>query len=88
MNHPNVRYETRDAWVGAIVASSVGLVIVGLLVHLTAAWLFEAFKETVRREDTPLPTLAARSMSLSSRWRAWVPTRCHRPRSSRAAMSR
>src|SRR2546425_1983843 len=55
----NVRYEGRDADVGAIVAFGVGLVAVGLILHLAVAWLFDEFKEDTRRADVPLPTLAA-----------------------------
>ena len=61
MNHPDVRYEKSDANVGAILAFGVGLIIVGIVVQVTAAWLFDAFKEMARRDDAPLPTLAARN---------------------------
>ena len=46
-----------------IFAFGIGLVILGLVVQVTAAWLFDAFKESVRREDRPLPTLASQERS-------------------------
>src|SRR5437870_3246838 len=60
MKHPDVRYEKSDATVGMILAFGLGLVIVGLVVHVTVAWMFDAFKEAARREGKPLPTLTAK----------------------------
>ena len=56
----DVRHEKSDAWVGAVVALGTGLFIVVLVIQLTVAWLFAEFKESVSREDAPLPALAAK----------------------------
>jgi hypothetical protein len=59
MQHPDVRYEKSDAKVGTILACGIGLAVIGLIVQLAAAWLFDVFQAKMRREDAPLPTLAA-----------------------------
>src|SRR5438034_379895 len=64
MRYPDVRYEKSDAKVGMIFAFGVGLLMVGLVVHATAAWLFDTFKEGVRRDDAQPITLAVVVMLL------------------------
>jgi hypothetical protein len=59
MKQQNVRYERSDAQVGTVCACGAGLALAVLVVCLVAAGLFDAFKASAQRQDTPLPTLAA-----------------------------
>ena len=58
--HPDVRYEKTDAQVGGIVAFGAGLLMLGLVIHVTVAWLFDAFGDSALRDDPQLPVLAAK----------------------------
>jgi hypothetical protein len=58
--HPEVRYEKSDARVGAIIAFGVLLAVLGLIVHVSAGWLFDCLKEREQQKYEPLPSLAAK----------------------------
>lgn len=57
--HLDVRYEKRDANVGAILACGAGLALGILIVALVCAAMFDAFKARMARADMALPALAA-----------------------------
>ena len=57
--HPEVRYEKSDAWLGGVIAFGIMLVLLGLLVQASAAWLFDDLKASDARKYQASPSLAA-----------------------------
>src|SRR5438128_2083299 len=56
----DVRYEKTDARVGGVIGFAVVLLLLGALIHLGTAWLFDFFRDYAERRNSPLPPLAAR----------------------------
>jgi hypothetical protein len=59
-SHAGVRYEKSDVRFGGIVAFGVSLLLLGLVVHVSLALMFDELGDRARRDDPPLPALAAK----------------------------
>jgi hypothetical protein len=55
--HADVRYEKSDAWIGGVIAFGVMLAALGLIVHVSASWLFDSLKASEQRKYQQVPAL-------------------------------
>jgi hypothetical protein len=57
--HADVRSEPTDVWMKPIIATGIGIAVLGVAAHLICLWFFDWYKAESARDDPGLSALAA-----------------------------